>query len=127
MAKLAESLALQSIPTLDLGSFTRGAAHAELVEPGKRLVEVCHRLGFVKISGHGVSTQEIQEALAWVKRLFDLPYEDKMKAPHPPGNMPHRGYSPIGMEKVYSKAEAATHSSGSKVAESLRSISDYKV
>lgn len=30
-----------------------------------------------------------------------MPEEKKMLAPHPPGGMPHRGYSPVGIEKVF--------------------------
>ncbi|KAI0427757.1 oxidoreductase-like protein [Xylaria sp. FL1042] len=40
---------------------------------------------------NGLSQVEIDEALNWTKTLFDLPYEDKMKAPHLPGPIPHRG------------------------------------
>jgi len=34
------------------------------------------------------------------KKFFDLPQEHKMLAPHPPGGAHHRGYSPMGLEKV---------------------------
>ena len=49
-----------------------------------------------------------------------------MKASHPKGPIPHRGYSQPGLEKVYSKQDvddAQVKSSGGK---SLRQIMDYK-
>lgn len=35
------------------------------------------------------------------KKFFRMPEEKKMLAPHPPGGMPHRGYSSVGLEKVF--------------------------
>lgn len=67
----------------------------------QKLAKVLHEQGFVKIKGHGITAVEIAEAFAWTKRLFDLPVEDKIKAPHPDGAMPHRGWSGVGKEKVY--------------------------
>lgn len=92
------------IQTVDISPLLTEAsdslADLELLRAGQALVRALHTLGFVKVTGHGIEKHEIETALAWSKKLFDLPYEDKMKAPHPPGNMPHRGYSGIGREKV---------------------------
>lgn len=84
------------------------------------LVEACHSLGFVAIRNIGIEDTLLQEAFDWSKKLFALSMEDKMKAPHPPSAMPHRGYSAPGVEKVYSNDEAGTDGS------SLREISDFK-
>lgn len=117
--------------TVDLSPFFTEAGRAPpdsaRIEAGKALVEALHSFGFVKVVGHGLSKQEIDEALGWTKKLFDLPYEDKMKAPHPPGPMPHRGYSGLGKEKVYSKDDVEATSSDSDVGKVLRKISDFKV
>lgn len=128
MAEAAASSVASEIPTVDLADFAAKGQHSEdSKQRARTFVDACHRFGFVKVTGHGVSKQEIREALAWVKRLFDLPYEDKMKAPHPKASMPHRGYSPIGLEKVYSRSELDdTDSNGDKAA-SLRNIADFKV
>ena len=120
------------IETVDLSHFntSNGYRHleSERLRAGKFLVESLHSFGFVNITGHGLSEQEMEEALAWTKRLFDLPYEEKMKAPHPAGSMPHRGYSGIGKEKIYShKDVTARDTDRSGFGDELRKISDFKV
>ena len=116
---------------MDLSPFgsSDGQRHveSERLGAGKFLVESLHSFGFVNITGHGLSKQEIDEALGWTKRLFDLPYEEKMKAPHPAGSMPHRGYSAIGKEKLYSHADVAAHGADGDFGKELRKISDFKV
>lgn len=89
------------------------------MDAAKALVQALHGFGFTKIVGHGLSLEEINEALAWAKKLFKLPYEEKLKAPHPPESMPHRGYSAIGKEKVYDF--------GNEDGREQRKISDFKV
>ena len=113
--------------TVDISPFTTDADDEQRRVAGVALVKSLHEYGFVKVTGHGVSTQEIQEALGWLKKLFDLPLEDKMKAPHPPGPFPHRGYSGIGQEKVYSQDDVEAHRDEGDVGKSLRKISDFKV
>ncbi|KAK4162826.1 Clavaminate synthase-like protein [Cladorrhinum sp. PSN259] len=113
-----------TIETVDLTAFSKLSLDArdEKVKAGRALVDALHNLGFVKIKGHGVSREELDEAFAWAKKLFHLPTSQKMKAPHPAGNMPHRGYSGLGQEKVYNKDDVG----GDKSPEELRKISDYK-
>jgi isopenicillin N synthase-like dioxygenase len=101
---------------------------AERTKTGRALVDALHDLGFVKLIGHGVSQRDMDEALHWTKSLFDLPYEDKMKAPHPAGPMPHRGYSGIGKEKVHTQADIkALGPNNNDVGKALRKIIDFKV
>lgn len=57
------------------------------------------------------------------KRLFDLSLEDKMKAPHPEGMTPHRGYSGFGRERGGATGPLDTEERGK---EGLRSA-DCKV
>ncbi|KAJ4420983.1 hypothetical protein N0V82_004025 [Gnomoniopsis sp. IMI 355080] len=91
------------------------------------LVEALHSFGFAKVSGYGMTRQEVDEALGWVKKLFDLPTNEKMKAPHPPTPMPHRGYSGIGKEKVYSQDDVAAHTNGeTDTGRELRKVTDFK-
>ena len=121
----------RTIGTVDLSAFTAGA-HADAktrgLQASKALVAALHDYGFVKVIGHGISNDEIREALDWTQKLFSLPYDDKMKAPHPPGPMPHRGYSGTGKEKVYSKDDVEEFKDGNgDVGKNLRKISDYKV
>jgi len=119
------------IPTVDLSPlFTTDSAETEKTAAGRALVAACHNLGFVILKGHGLSAREIHEAFTWTRKLFALSEEEKMKAPHPEGNMPHRGYSGIGKEKVYSPEDLGSNSAeegNENVGEELRKISDFKV
>ncbi|KAI0803806.1 oxidoreductase-like protein [Xylaria sp. FL0064] len=118
------------IATVDLSPFTddsnRPHADPDQVQAGRALVAALHNLGFAQVTGHGLSQVEINEALNWTKTLFDLPYEDKMKAPHPPGPIPHRGYSGIGKEKVYSQDDVTANGGETDIGKNLRKISDFK-
>ncbi|KAI1653339.1 Clavaminate synthase-like protein [Daldinia decipiens] len=118
------------IETVDISLFitetSDSLADLERLRSGQALVRALHNLGFVKVAGHGIEKHEIETAFAWTKKLFDLPYEDKMRAPHPPSSMPHRGYSGIGKEKVYSPADVEANGAVANPAKALRKISDFK-
>ncbi|KAI1113734.1 oxidoreductase-like protein [Nemania sp. NC0429] len=121
---------VRDIAVIDLSPFVNNLSRPDpdlrQLQAACALVEALHSHGFVQITGHGVSQQEIEEALAWTKTLFDLPHAEKMKAPHPPGPIPHRGYSSIGREKVYSQADVKSYDDGADIGQSLRKISDFK-
>ncbi|KAK4447659.1 Clavaminate synthase-like protein [Podospora aff. communis PSN243] len=105
------------IPTVDMSTFscelhkstTPTAAH---LKAARDLVATLHRFGFVNITGHGLSNQEITDMFAWSKKMFDLPFQEKMIAPHPDGPIPHRGYSMVGREKVYARDDIKGDSVG---------------
>lgn len=73
-----------SIPVVDLGSWSDGSA-ADRKRIASELTEACRRVGFVYVTNHGVPADLLDEAFSWSRRLFDLPLEKKMLAPHPPG------------------------------------------
>ncbi|KAK3291313.1 uncharacterized protein B0H64DRAFT_478599 [Chaetomium fimeti] len=112
------------IPTVDLTSFSSPSTHsdADRLAAGQAFVAVLHRYGFANVIGHGFTADEINQAFQWNKTLFDLPYADKMKAPHPPGPFPHRGYSGIDH---YARADTNTSTSPDGE-EATRKISDLK-
>ena len=118
------SASVGSIPTVDLSPFTRDGDSTSRKRAAKDIVQACHDLGFVNITGHGVPAELLEEAFAWTKKLFDLPMNDKMKAPHPKESTPHRGYSAPGVEKVYSKADLQEQGKG---VDQIRRIQDFKV
>ena len=114
------------IPTIDISAFTSGVGSLESrQETAKEFARCCQQHGCVKVTGHGVPAELLEEAFSTSKRLFDLPIEDKMKAPHPNGPTPHRGYSATGAENAAGKAAAETDDGGRK--EELLKIEDYKV
>ncbi|CAJ2502549.1 Uu.00g099430.m01.CDS01 [Anthostomella pinea] len=111
-----------TIPVVDLESWLQGS-----LEDRRRLATdltgACRRVGFVYVVNHGVPDDLLEEAFGWSKKLFDLPHEMKMLAPHPSGPNVHRGYSWPGLEKVsqnvYGEGEEE------KEAEN-RKVSDFK-
>ncbi|KAH8892197.1 Clavaminate synthase-like protein [Thozetella sp. PMI_491] len=88
-----------TIPVIDFGKWHQGSSE-ERLKVAKELADACRRVGFVYIINHGVQDGLLEEAFGWSKKLFDLPEEKKMLAPHPPGPNVHRGYSWPGLEKV---------------------------
>jgi isopenicillin N synthase-like dioxygenase len=117
------------IPIIDLGAFTAGTP-ASRACTAQDLTAACRRVGFAYVTNHGVPPALLREAFAWSRRLFDLPREQKMLAPHPPGPNVHRGYSWPGLEKVSQyihTAGDADDAQAERVARELRKITDCKV
>lgn len=115
-----------SVPIVDLSPFTSGHPDDEKMrEAAGTLAKKLHQGGYVGISGHGVPPELLQQAFDMSKKFFDLPYEDKMKAPHPDGTVPHRGYSGIGREKGYAKTAREKGNDSSEDPE--LGLTDYKV
>ena len=116
---------VQSIPVVDISAFTSGADLASRQSTAQEFARCCQPHGCVGITGHGVPMELLREAFGTSKKLFDLPVDDKMKAPHPDGMTPHRGYSGIGREKGAGKGAVDADDSARK--EELMKITDYKV
>ena len=119
------SIGVLSVPVVDLSPFTSRGDLESCKRAAKDLAEKGQINGCVGISGHGVPTDELNEAFTVAKKLFDLPYEDKMKAPHPDALVPLRGYSGIGREKVAAKTALETDEEEQK--DAYLQASDYKV
>lgn len=112
-----------SIPIVDLTGYTsKDLTQRKLI--AQDLANACSSVGFVYIAGHSIPHELIQAAFAWSKRFFDLPPQDKMKAPHPDGPSVHRGYSHPGLEKV-SQETGLDDEMGSR-AKKLREVQDFK-
>ncbi|KAI8952290.1 hypothetical protein F4801DRAFT_600158 [Xylaria longipes] len=58
--------------------------------------------------------------------LFSSPYANKIKAPHPPARIAHRGYSGSGKETAYYEADIKSHGDEVAIGQSLRKISDLE-
>ena len=111
-----------SIPIVDFKDFASGAPEARL-QAAKELVAACRDVGFVYITGHGVPDDTLAKAFDVSKKFYDLPQEEKMKAPHPPGWAVHRGYSWPGLEKV---SAAISDKDDEEAVDKLREVQDYK-
>ncbi|KAF7193864.1 2-oxoglutarate-dependent dioxygenase htyE [Pseudocercospora fuligena] len=88
-----------SIPIIDFSKWYNSSS-ASRKEVAAQLISAGKEYGFVYIVNHGVKQSSLDQAFAITKALFDLPMEDKMKAPHPDGPDVHRGYSHPGLELV---------------------------
>ena len=116
-----------SIPVVDFAAWHSGANASvdEKKAVATKLIEACQKVGFVYITNHGVLSETLVEAFGWSKRLFDLPQEQKMLAPHPSGYAVHRGYSWPGLEKVSNAM--GDEDDKMDLINNLRKISDVKV
>lgn len=113
------------IPIVDLSPFSSSTSDARIrMQRAKELHEAVRINGCVGISGHGVSGELLQRAFAVSNQLFGLSYEDKMKAPHPNGHTPHRGYSGTGKERGAVKTAGETGDENLK--KEYASTADYK-
>jgi len=99
-----------SIPIVDLSPFTSASDPASRKQAAKDLAKKGQINGCVGITGHGIPLSVLAEAFGVSKALFDLPYEEKMKAPNPPSIVPHRGYSGLGKESPAAKTALETDS-----------------
>ncbi|KAL4862723.1 hypothetical protein BDV12DRAFT_190233 [Aspergillus spectabilis] len=103
------------IPVVDFSSSPERVA--------KELLDACQQTGFVRIINHPLSESALDEAFESAKRLFALPDDDKMKAPHPKGWTILRGYSWPGLEKV---SQAMTTGDNEEARKQLREVPDVK-
>ena len=115
-----------TIPTVDISPFTLGADLQSRQQVAKELAQSCHAHGCVGITGHRVPADLLRDAFEMSKKFFDLPTEDKMKAPHPNGMTPHRGYSALALEKTAGNS-AAVKKNEKPANREIVKARDYKV
>lgn len=113
-----------ALPIIDFSRWLHGTG-AEKKQVAQELAQACREVGFVYVINHGVSQELLEEAFGWSKKLFDLPTETKMLAPHPPGPDVHRGYSWPGLEKVSQYIHQEGEDSDAED-EALRQVQDCK-
>ena len=113
-----------SIPIVDFSNWTHGTL-SQKQSIATTLVSACRTFGFCYITNHDISTDYLSHAFAISQKLFNLPHEAKMQAPHPPGFAVHRGYSWPGLEKVSNAM--GDEENKEELTQNLRSISDIKV
>ena len=79
------------VPLVDLsGAFEPGTRRNEAVDAIRR---ACEDVGFLVITGHGVSDEAVARIDTTARRFFNLPLDDKMELVSHYGN--RRGYKPL--------------------------------
>lgn len=112
------------IPVVDFSAWNQPRDQQGRQRVAKEIVDACKRVGFVYITNHSIPESVLDKAFDWSLRFFDLPMEEKSKAPHPEGWAIHRGYSCPGLEKV---SQAVSGGDDEDVVKKLRQIPDFKV
>ncbi|KAL7621639.1 hypothetical protein AAE478_008966 [Parahypoxylon ruwenzoriense] len=95
------------IQTIDISTLINSSDPVARKAKADELVAAIHIQGACALVGHDIKLGRLREAFNWSQKFFDLPYEEKAKANHPNGIVPHRGYSGIGREKclIYTEEE----------------------
>lgn len=115
------------IQTIDISALVNDTDPAARKATVDKLVEAIHVQGACGLVGHGISIKRLREAFDWSRKFFDLPYEEKAKANHPKGIVPHRGYSGIGREKCLIYTEDELKSMSGELASDFKKPLDFKV
>jgi isopenicillin N synthase-like dioxygenase len=86
------------VQTIDLSGWFTGD-----VEARRKVIEEidreCGRVGFLRVSGHGVATELIDQMLEVTTAFFDLPEDDKLRYV-PQDKAVNRGYAAYGTEAL---------------------------
>src|SRR5918994_2075580 len=71
--------AVKSVPVIDLSSYLSSGRETERQSIAGELRKACIDVGFFYLSGHGFPDGELEEAIKWAHRFFNLPLEVKMR------------------------------------------------
>ncbi|KGO37966.1 Oxoglutarate/iron-dependent dioxygenase [Penicillium expansum] len=109
-----------NIPVVDFAGWNTKSSRQRIAQ---EIVAACKEVGFAYIVNHSLPESMLDQAFNWSKLFFELPQEEKLKAPHPEGWAVHRGYSWPGLEKV---SQAMSTGDDQKMADQLREVTDIK-
>ena len=97
-------MTLMSIPIIDISDYRSGSADGKKAV-ATAVAQACRDIGFLVITGHGVSAALVDRVDTSARAFFDLPVEDKMAIKRPKDDQV-RGYSAVGDEGLsYSLGE----------------------
>jgi isopenicillin N synthase-like dioxygenase len=98
------AMTLTSIPIIDISPYRIGSADGKQTV-AEAVAQACRDIGFLVITGHGVSPALVDRVDASARAFFDLPASDKMALKRPKDDQV-RGYSAVGDEGLsYSLGE----------------------
>jgi len=97
-------MTLKTIPIIDLSPYRTGSPDGKQAV-AQAVAEACRDIGFLVITGHGVSPALVDRVDASSRAFFDLPGSEKMALKRPKDDQV-RGYSAVGDEGLsYSLGE----------------------
>lgn len=96
---MSTAAAFRRVPVVDVSSLVSGPVRTwrKTVE---ELGEAARTVGFLYVTGHGISQRLFNDLLRAAERFFALPMERKM-AVYIGNSRNHRGYVPVGEEVFY--------------------------
>ncbi len=89
-----ERVSLDSVPQIDLSPFVFGGSEAARAKVAREMREAAINIGFFYLRGHGFTPEEFDDVLAWGRRFFALPREEKERIHW--NQKPGKGYIPPG-------------------------------
>jgi isopenicillin N synthase-like dioxygenase len=84
--------ALTALPVIDLTPFVSDGSRGDRERVAAEIRRACIDIGFFYLRGHGIAQSELDEAIRWGHRFFELPLEERMKV--------HKDLSPLGVGYV---------------------------
>ncbi|KAI6354316.1 hypothetical protein MCOR25_008670 [Pyricularia grisea] len=99
---------MASVVKLDFARFTHGSDQ-DKKRFGQELVKALNKSGFVKLSNHGLSDQEVEDIMQVSRHFFHLPRSVKARIEVPPGPNPQRGWSGPGSGEYVAGSRKENH------------------
>lgn len=99
-------MTLMNVPVIDLTSYREGTPEGK-AKVAAEVGQACRDIGFLVVSGHGISEDLVRTTYDTAKAFFELPLAEKAKSDRPAVDQV-RGYSAVGGEGLsYSLDEPA--------------------
>jgi isopenicillin N synthase-like dioxygenase len=71
--------AVHSLPVIDVSPFVSNTDPTARSRVAKQVRKACIDVGFFYLSGHGIPTEELNEAITSSRKFFELPLDVKMR------------------------------------------------
>jgi len=101
-----ENARADDIPNIDLQAYFKSGSDDELEKVAEQLRIACEETGFFSITGHGVSSQDIDKTFDQVRQFHAMPidYKNKVLMDRPEWPVGGMGYLPLKNHKLPARA-----------------------
>lgn len=89
---------MTEFPTIDLSNYVEGSP-SQARKLARRVDGICREIGFLTVTGHGISTELIRRTWQTSRAFFDLPVAKKLDVKSPVDGHPY-GYFPQQTESL---------------------------